>query len=211
MGSMKRKRRKKLANAWKVFQAEHELSDAEAKLARSIGYPVDRLVEKLSTGAFGKLPIGQAISLLHGQHEQMLAQRRAENAEGSKKEDNVKKKKGFKHDPAWVKAKRLCRLNQDEIRKAKELGLNPMSLMKNIPSPNQQWKLPVKEWINELYETRIAKKAARAKKRKMEFDRQQNDSQIQPNYTSAFDAYLAGDFAALHAFESERNRAYGMR
>ena len=35
---------------------------------------------------------------------------------------------------------------------ARELGLNPRSLIKNIPSPDQQWKLPVKQWIHELYE-----------------------------------------------------------
>ncbi len=40
---------------------------------------------------------------------------------------------------------------------AKELGLNPRSLIKNIPSPTQQWKLPVKQWIHELYEEKIGK------------------------------------------------------
>jgi len=35
---------------------------------------------------------------------------------------------------------------------ARELGLKPRSLIKNIPSPQQQWKLPVKQWIHELYE-----------------------------------------------------------
>jgi hypothetical protein len=63
--------------------------------------------------------------------------------------------KPFKHDPQWAKAKRLCRLNQDDIAKAKELGLNPKSLMKNIPSPKQRWKLPVKEWVRELYDKRF--------------------------------------------------------
>jgi len=29
---------------------------------------------------------------------------------------------------------------------ARELGLNPRTLIKNIPSPTQQWKLPVKQW-----------------------------------------------------------------
>jgi len=40
---------------------------------------------------------------------------------------------------------------------ARELGLNPRSLIKNIPSPTQQWKLPVKQWIHELYEEKIGK------------------------------------------------------
>lgn len=40
---------------------------------------------------------------------------------------------------------------------ARELGLNPRSLIKNIPSPIQQWKLPVKQWIHELYEKKTGK------------------------------------------------------
>ncbi len=42
---------------------------------------------------------------------------------------------------------------------ARELGLNPHSLIKNIPSPNQQWKLPVKHWVHELYEKKTGKTA----------------------------------------------------
>lgn len=34
---------------------------------------------------------------------------------------------------------------------AKELGISPRSLIKNIPSPQQRWKLPVKEWIRNLH------------------------------------------------------------
>jgi hypothetical protein len=40
---------------------------------------------------------------------------------------------------------------------ARELGLNPRTLIKNIPSASQQWKLPVKQWIHELYEKRSGK------------------------------------------------------
>lgn len=62
------------------------------------------------------------------------------------------KKKKHEYDPEWAKAKRLCRLNQEEIRMAKELGIRPRSLMKNRPSKDQQWKAPVKVWIRDLYE-----------------------------------------------------------
>lgn len=55
-------------------------------------------------------------------------------------------------DQQWAEAKRQCRLNQEDIRMAKELGFKPRSLIKNIPAPNQQWKLPVKQWIRDLYE-----------------------------------------------------------
>ena len=36
-------------------------------------------------------------------------------------------------------------------------GLNPKSLIKNIPSPKQQWKAPVKVWIREMYAERQRK------------------------------------------------------
>ena len=62
-----------------------------------------------------------------------------------------------KHDRQWAEAKRRCRLNQEDIRMARELGLKPRSLIKNIPSPSQQWKLPVKQWIHELYEKKTGK------------------------------------------------------
>ena len=55
----------------------------------------------------------------------------------------------------WKEAKKKCRLNENDIKMAKELGLNPKSLMKNIPGKNQQWKAPVKEWIREMHEDRF--------------------------------------------------------
>jgi len=60
-----------------------------------------------------------------------------------------------KHDPQWAKAKQVCRLNMEDIRMAKALGMSPKSLMKNNPSPTQRWKLPVKDWIRELYAKRF--------------------------------------------------------
>ena len=34
------------------------------------------------------------------------------------------------------------------------MGLNPKSLMKNIPSKDQVWKEPVKEWLWSIWEDR---------------------------------------------------------
>lgn len=65
-----------------------------------------------------------------------------------------KKKAPNKKDKLWIEAKRKCRLNQEDIRMAKEMGLNPRSLIKNIPSPSQPWKQPVKAWIREMYAKR---------------------------------------------------------
>ena len=65
-----------------------------------------------------------------------------------------------KQDPEWAEAKDLCRLNMEDIRMAKELGMSPKSLRKNIPSPSQRWKLPVKDWIRELYEKQLGRNKA---------------------------------------------------
>ena len=56
------------------------------------------------------------------------------------------------HDPQWAKAKELCQLNMEDIRKAKELGLSPRALIKNIPNSSQRWKTPVKQWVRDLYD-----------------------------------------------------------
>jgi len=76
-----------------------------------------------------------------------------------------KKQPKTKKDRLWIEAKRRCRLNNEDIRMAKEMGLNPRSLIKNIPSKTQQWKSPVKVWIHEMYEKR-QEKAAKKKARK---------------------------------------------
>ncbi len=59
-----------------------------------------------------------------------------------------------KKDERWAEAKKKCRLNEETIRMAKEMGLNPRSLIKNIPNQTQQWKAPVHVWIREMYQKR---------------------------------------------------------
>lgn len=55
----------------------------------------------------------------------------------------------------WAEAKKRCRLNQQDIQMAKELGMTPKSLIKNIPAPKEQWKAPVKVWVRDLYEDKF--------------------------------------------------------
>jgi hypothetical protein len=62
-----------------------------------------------------------------------------------------------KNADAWAEAKKRCRLNEADIRMAKELGMSPKSLIRNIPSPQQQWKAPVKDWVREIYEEKFGK------------------------------------------------------
>ena len=56
---------------------------------------------------------------------------------------------------SWPEAKKLCRLNQNDIEMAKRLGFGPDSLIRARPDPKQKWKLPVKYWVHELYEKRF--------------------------------------------------------
>ena len=50
----------------------------------------------------------------------------------------------------WQEAKKRCRLNDEDIARAKRLGLNPRSLIKNIPNKSEPWKAPVKVWLQEI-------------------------------------------------------------
>ena len=62
----------------------------------------------------------------------------------------------------WDEAKKKCRLGEEEIRMAKEMGLNPKSLIKNIPNKKEMWKAPVKDWIRDMYEDRKRKSEQRS-------------------------------------------------
>lgn len=69
----------------------------------------------------------------------------------------------------WQDAKQKCRLNNDDIALAKRLGLNPRSLIKNIPNESEPWKAPVKDWLHEIDEKR-QKKAEQKQRRKAKTD-----------------------------------------
>jgi hypothetical protein len=62
-----------------------------------------------------------------------------------------------KNQDAWKEAKKHCQLNEADIQMAKQLGMTPKSLMKNIPTPDQKWKAPVKWWVRDLYEEKFGK------------------------------------------------------
>lgn len=70
-----------------------------------------------------------------------------------------------KKDNLWAEAKKKCRLNAETVRMAQEMGLNPKSLIKNIPNSKQKWKAPVHVWIRDMYQKRQEKKAKKALKR----------------------------------------------
>jgi hypothetical protein len=62
-----------------------------------------------------------------------------------------------KRDAEWDEAKKKCRLNVETVKMAREMGLNPRNLIKNIPSKSEPWKAPVAVWIREIYQKRQEK------------------------------------------------------
>jgi hypothetical protein len=62
----------------------------------------------------------------------------------------AKKRRAYDEE-VWRNAKRICRLNARQLEMAKALGMNPYKLPGLRPSRQQRWKLPVGEFIEELY------------------------------------------------------------
>jgi len=71
----------------------------------------------------------------------------------------------IKKDAEWAEVKKKCKLNEETVKMAREMGLNPRSLIKNIPSATEQWKAPVSTWVREMYQER-QEKAQQKKARK---------------------------------------------
>jgi hypothetical protein len=104
---------------------------------------------------------------------------------------------GKKHrNPDWAQAKARCGLTDDDIRMAKELGMAPHSLIKNIPSRSQQWKAPVKEWVRDLHLRKFGAKEFGAKKLAA-FPRPpkpaERDARYEPSWVES-DAFGEGDY-----------------
>ena len=153
MSAMKKKRRKKIKNEWAEFQEFHGLSDECRKQARAIGDPLQVLQEKLADASVsGAMSMADRIGMMYRQRQDERAQHAALIESGEIEPKLKKSKKNQAHDPRWAKAKTVCRLNMEDIRMAKELGMTSKSLMKNVPSPTQRWKAPVNVWIRDLYE-----------------------------------------------------------
>ena len=79
-----------------------------------------------------------------------------------------------KKNTKWEEAKKRCRLNAETVQMAKELGLNPKSIIKNIPNKSQSWKKPVYLWIREMYEERYGD----SKKTSEKTDKKNNERSI---------------------------------
>lgn len=60
---------------------------------------------------------------------------------------------------AWVDARRRHRLSHAQVQMARELGMNPKKLGKLDNHTQEPWKLPLREFIEHLYEKRFGKSA----------------------------------------------------
>jgi hypothetical protein len=58
----------------------------------------------------------------------------------------------------WADARQRCRMSSEAVAMAKELGLNPRTLIKNIPSRSEPWKGPVEEWVRDLYDRKRSRR-----------------------------------------------------
>lgn len=69
------------------------------------------------------------------------------------------RRQGAEHERAphdeWAEAKRRCRLSDEAVRMAKELGMGPRGLLKNIPAKSEPRKLPVEAWIRDRHHQRF--------------------------------------------------------
>jgi len=68
-----------------------------------------------------------------------------------------------KREDEWKEVKKKCKVGDETIRMAKELGINPRTMIKNIPNKAEKWKAPVDVWIRDMYEKVKEKNAKKAK------------------------------------------------
>jgi len=70
-------------------------------------------------------------------------------------------KKGFIPNKlrSWIEARKKFHLSHAQIQMARELGLNPKKFGGMANHKQEQWKVPLPNYIEHLYEKRFNKKA----------------------------------------------------
>lgn len=69
----------------------------------------------------------------------------------------AKKKKIHVKDQIWIDARKQFRLSDAHVRIARELGMNPKKFGKLANHKQEPWKLPLPDFIEELYFKRFKK------------------------------------------------------
>jgi|ERR1700751_3738649 len=62
----------------------------------------------------------------------------------------------------WIDARRRRHLSHSQVQMARELGLNPAKLGKIDNHKQEPWKLPLPQFIEELYSKRFGKTSPEA-------------------------------------------------
>jgi hypothetical protein len=66
-------------------------------------------------------------------------------------------KKANQKMQAWIDARRRHHLSHSQVQMARELGLNPAKLGKIDNHRQEPWKLPLPQFIEQLYSERFGK------------------------------------------------------
>jgi hypothetical protein len=74
----------------------------------------------------------------------------------------TKTKKPNQKMQAWIEARKRNHLSQAQVHMARELGMNPAKLGKIDNHEQEPWKLPLPQFIEELYFKRFGKTSPEA-------------------------------------------------
>jgi hypothetical protein len=69
----------------------------------------------------------------------------------------VAKKKLNPKLQAWIEARKRYRLSHAHVQMARELGMNPKKLGSLANHDQEPWKMPLREYIEYLYEKRFGR------------------------------------------------------
>jgi hypothetical protein len=71
----------------------------------------------------------------------------------------AKAKKLPESQQPWVEARRRYRLTHAQVQMARELGLNPKKFGGYANHRQEQWKIPLPDYIEQLYQKRFGRRA----------------------------------------------------
>lgn len=101
-----------------------------------------------------------------------------------------RKKPGNPLDPEWEEAKRLCALSDPDVRKAKEVGLAPASLLLRVRSSG---RASVAVWIGQLHDRMLARSARKRARAEARAPLEEDDPRTRPGSTPADPSSHEGD------------------
>ncbi len=114
-----------------------------------------------------------------------------------------------KREAEWKEAQRRCRLSDEALRMARQMGLNPRKLIKNRPNRHEPWKAPVEDWIRDIYCKRFGDRKPEAKLAK---DSKTGQNPVVPKTVipAGPDRSAAAPASALEATESSGDTESGI-